>query len=101
MEFGIEKCVMQTIRIGKRQMTIGIESQIKKIQKVWRKENVQIHMGILERVDGGKITREYLRRPRKLLETKLCNRNLIKVINSRAVPLVRYSGLFLKWKRRN
>ena len=42
---------------------------------------------------------EYLRRTRKLLETKLNSRNLIKGINTWAVPLVRYSGRFLKWTR--
>ena len=46
-----------------------------------------------------KIQKENLRRTRKLLETKLCNRNLIKGINTWAVLLVRYSGLFLKWTR--
>ena len=46
-----------------------------------------------------KIQREYLRRTRKLLETKLKSINLIKGINTWAVPLVRYSGPFLKWTR--
>ena len=46
-----------------------------------------------------KIQREYLRRTRKLLETKLCCRNLIKGINTGAVSLVRYSEPFLKWTR--
>ena len=41
--------------------------------------------------------KEYFRRTRKLLETKLSGRNLIKGINTWAVPLVRYSGPFLKW----
>ena len=46
-----------------------------------------------------KIQKEYLRRIRKLLETKLNCRNLIKGINTWAVPLVRYSGPILKWTR--
>ena len=46
-----------------------------------------------------KIQKEYLRRTRKLLETKLNSRNLIKRINTWAVPLVRYSGPFLKWTK--
>ena len=46
-----------------------------------------------------KIQKEYLRITRKLLETKLNSRNLIKGINTWAVPLVRYSGPFLKWTR--
>ena len=45
------------------------------------------------------IRKEYLRRTRKLLKTKLSCRNLIKGINTWAVPLVRYSGPFLKWTR--
>ena len=45
-----------------------------------------------------KIKKEYFR-TRKLLETKLYSRNIIKGINTSAVPLVRYSGLFLKLTR--
>ena len=36
---------------------------------------------------------------RKILETKLYSRNLIKVINTWTVLLVRYLGLFLKCMR--
>ena len=43
---------------------------------------------------------EYLRRTRKLLETKLYSRYLIKGINNWTILLVRYSGPFLKWTRR-
>ena len=43
--------------------------------------------------------KKYLRRTRKLLETKLSNRNIIKGINTWAVSLVRYLGRFLKWTR--
>ena len=46
-----------------------------------------------------KVKKEYLRRTRKLLETKLYSRNLIKGINTWAVPIIRYSGPFLKWTR--
>ena len=45
-----------------------------------------------------KIRKEYLR-TRKLLETKVSCRNLIEGINTWAVPLIRYSGPFLKWTR--
>ena len=46
-----------------------------------------------------KIQKEYLRRTRKILETKLSSRNLIERINTWAVPLIRYLGPFLKWTR--
>ena len=44
-----------------------------------------------------KIKNEYLRRARKLLETKLYSRNLFKGINTWAVTLGRYLGVFSKW----
>ena len=46
-----------------------------------------------------KITKEYLKRITKLLETKLCSRNFIKRINTWTVLLEKYSGLFFKWTR--
>ena len=52
----------------------------------------QVHM-------KDKIRKEYLRRTRKLLETKLSSRNLIKGINTWAISLVRYSVTFLNWTR--
>ena len=45
------------------------------------------------------VRKEYLRRTRKLFVTKLSSRNLIKRLNTWTVPLVRYSGPFLKWTR--
>ena len=41
-----------------------------------------------------KIKKKYLKRTRKLLETKLYSINLIKGINTKDVPLVRYLGSF-------
>ena len=46
-----------------------------------------------------KVQKEYLKRTKKLLETKFSRRNLIKRINIWAIPLVRYSRPFLKWTR--
>ena len=46
-----------------------------------------------------KVRNEWMRRPRKLPQTKLCIRNLSKEINIQGVPLVRYSGQFFKWKK--
>ena len=46
-----------------------------------------------------KIQKEYRRRTRKLLVTKLSIRNLIKGINTWAVTIVTYSGPFLKWTK--
>ena len=43
--------------------------------------------------------KKYLTRTRKLLETKLYDRNLIEGRNSCAHSFLRYSELFLKWTR--
>ena len=75
-----------------------------KIRMLGKNESYK-YLGILE-VDTtkqvemkDKIQKEYFRRTWKLLEAKLSDRNLIKEINTWVVPLVRYSGPFLKWTR--
>ena len=105
MEFGIKKCALLVMKSGKRHLTDGIELPNQdKIRSLAENETYK-YLGILEadtikQVEmKNKIQIEYLRRTRKLLETKLNSRNLIKGINTRAVPLVRYSGPFLKWTR--
>ena len=105
MEFGIEKCFMPVMKSCKRHMTEGIElPNQEKLRTLGEKENYK-YLGILEtdtikqQEMKEKIKKEYLRRTRKLLETKLYSRNHIKWINTWAVPLVRFSGGFLKWTR--
>ena len=43
------------------------------------------------------LSKEYKRRVRKLLQTKLTSRNLFLALNTYAVPLLRYSGGIVKW----
>ena len=90
------------MRREKWHMVEGIElSNQEKIRMLGEKETYK-YLGILEldivkQVEmKEKITKEYLRRMRKLLETKLYNRNLIKEINTWAVLLESYLGPFLK-----
>ena len=105
MEFSIEKYAMLIMKSGKRHLTdeMKLPNQ-NKIRTLGEKETNK-YLGILEadtikQVDmKEKIKKECLRRTRELLETKLSSRNLIKEINTWAVPLVRYSGLFLKCAR--
>ena len=105
MEFGIKKWAMLVMKSGKRQLTYGMELPNKDKIKTHAENETYKYLGILE-ADSikqakmkEKIQKEYLRRTRKLLETKLNSRSLIKGINTWAVPLVRYSGPFLKWTR--
>ena len=90
------------MKSGKRHLIDGIELPNQdKIRTLAENETYQ-YLGIMEadtikQVEmKDKIQKEYLRRIRKLLETKLSSRNLIKGINTWAVPFVRYSGPFLK-----
>ena len=105
MEFGIEKCTMLVMKSGKRQLTDGMELPNKDKIKTLTENETYKYLGILEADTikqaemKEKIQKEYLRRTRKLLETKLNSRNLIKRNKYWAVPLVRYSGPFLKWTR--
>ena len=105
MEFGKEKCASLKMKNGKRHMTDGMElPNHDKIRKPGENETYK-YLRILE-VDTTKqeemkekIKKEYFRRTKKLLETKLYSKNFIKGINTWAVLLVRYSGPFLKWTR--
>ena len=105
MEFGIEKCVMLVMKSGKRHMTDGMERPNHDKIRTLGENEMNKYLGIMKadtirQVEmKDKIRNEYARRTRKLLETKLSNRNLIKGINTWAVRLVRYSGPFLKWTR--
>ena len=102
MEFGIEKCALLVMKSGKRYLTDGIELPNQDKIRTLAENETYKYLGILEantikQVEmKDKIEKEYLRRTRKLLETKLSSRNLIKGINTWAVPLVRYSGPFLR-----
>ena len=93
------------MKSGKQHLTEEMElPNQEKIRTLAENETCK-YLGILE-VDTikpmemkNKIQKEYLRRTRKLLKTKLARRNLIKGINIWAVTLVRYSGPILKWTR--
>ena len=93
------------MKSGKRHMIEGTEQPIQeKNQNAPRKRNLPIlgnigHGHYQTSGDEKKFFKKYIRRTRKLLETKLNSRNLIKGINTWAVPLVRYSGPFSKWTK--
>ena len=106
MEFIIEKCALLVMKSGKRHLTDGIELPNQDKIRTLAENETYKYLGILEadtikQVEmKNKIQKEYLRRTRKLLETKLNNRNLIKGINTWTVTTpFRYSGPFLKWTR--
>ena len=88
---GIEKCAMLVMKSGKRHMTDGMELlNNDKIRTLGENETYK-YLGILEadtikQVEmKDKIRKEYLRRTRKQLETKLSRRKLIKATDNRAL----------------
>ena len=96
---------MLVMKSDKRHLTDEMQLRNQdKIRTLREKQNYK-YLGILEDDTikqvkmKDEIKKEHLRRTRKLLETKLSDRNLIKGINTHAVHLVRYSGPFLNWTR--
>ena len=77
MAFGIEKCAMLVMKSGKQHNTDGIELPNQDKIKTLGKNETYKYLGILEadtikQVEmNDKIQKEYLKRTRKLLETKL------------------------------
>ena len=91
---------MLVMKSGQRHLTDGMELPNQdKIRTLGEKQTCK-YLGILKtdtikQVEmKDKIQKEYLKRTRKLLETKLSRRNLIKGINTWAVLLNKYSGIF-------
>ena len=95
MEFGIEKCATLVMKSGKNP-TDGMELLNQDKIRTFREKETYKFLGILEadtikQVETKeKMKKEYFRRTRKLLEIKLACRNLIKVITTWIVFLVRY-----------
>ena len=102
MEFAIEKCTMLVMKSCKQYMTEEIEQPNQEKNRTLGEKETDEYLRILEadtikQVEKKeKCKKEYLRRTRKLLETKLYGKSLNKGINTSAVPIVRYSWLFLK-----
>ena len=84
MEFGIEKCAMLVSKSVKRNLTDGMELPNQDNIRTHVENKTYKYLGIFEADTikqlkmKDKIQKEYLRRRRKLLKTKLSNRNLIK-----------------------
>ena len=86
MEFDIEKCATLIMKSDKRYMTDGMElPNHDEIRTLGEKETYK-YLGILKADTikqmemKDKIRREYFRTTRKLLQTKLSSRNLIKIL---------------------
>lgn len=103
MEFGISKCGVLVMKKGKHVFSEGIELPSgETIQEIDNDQGYK-YLGILEadsikdRAMKTLITKEYIRRLKKILKSKLNGRNTISAINSRAVSVIRYSAGIVSW----
>ena len=92
------------MKSGKRHMTEIIKQpNQEKIRTIGEKETYKyleiLGADTIKQVEMKERKKEYLRKIKKLHKTKLYGRNLIRGINTLPVPLVRYSGPFLKRTR--
>ena len=46
-----------------------------------------------------KVSKEYFRKLKKVLKSKLNGGNLVQGVNTWAVPLLRYSAAFISWRK--
>ena len=88
LEFGIERCALFVMKSGKRHLTDGIELTNQDKIRTLAENKTYKYLGILEAdtIKQEEMKKKYLRKTRKLLETNLSSRNLIKGINTWAVP---------------
>ena len=100
IEFGIEKYDVLVMEKGKIVKSVGVESPDGKVIKLLQEGESYKYLGILEadkcleekmKLD---ILKEYIRRLRKVLKSKLNCRNLVCGANTWALSLLRYSAAF-------
>ena len=105
MEFGIEKCAMLVMEKGKTVKSVGIELPGGKVIKSLQEGESYKYLGILEAdkflEDRMKlnVSKEYIRRLRKVLKSKLNDGNSVRGVNTWAVSLLRYSAAFVSWRK--
>ena len=90
---------------GKILKSDGIEFPIDKVNKSLEEGQSYKYLGVLEADNvmanemKGNVMKEYYRRVKKLLETKVNSVNDFKAINTWAVSVVTYSAVFLRGSR--
>ena len=93
MEFGIEKCTMLVMEKGKIVKSVGIELPDGKVIKSLREGESYKYLGILEADQFLEekmklvVSKEYIRRLRKVLKSKLTGGNLVCGVGTWAVSL--------------
>ena len=105
IEFGIEKSAMLVIEKGKIVKSVGLELPDGKVIKSLQEGESYQYLGILESDKFLEekmkliVSKEYIRRIRKVLKSKLNSGNLVRGVNTWAVSLLRYSAAFVSWRK--
>ena len=105
MEFGIDKCATIVLKREKLVKLEGIKLPDGKYMKSLNEGDGYKYLRVTEadeikkKETKEKVGKEYKRRIRKILETKLGGENVIKGINTWAISLLRYSAAFLDWTK--
>lgn len=105
MDFGIDKCATLVVKRGTLSKSEGICLPDDRVIKTVNADEGYKYLGVLQADQimynkmKTKISKEYKRRVRKVLETKLNSENIIKAINTWAISLLRYSAAFLDWTK--
>ena len=102
MKSGLQKCATLVMRRGKKIEDDRISMPDGQVIQDLGEESYK-YLGILEADKmkmeemKGKVRKEYYRRIRKVLESKLNGGNIIKAMNTWAVAAVRYTAGILDW----
>ena len=102
MKFGLQKCATLVMKRGKKIEDEGISMPDGQLLQDLGEESYK-YLGVLEadriKMDEmkEKVRKEYYRRVRKVLESKLNGGNVIKAMNTWAVAAVRYTAGILDW----
>ena len=98
MEFGLDKCATLVLNKGKPTQLENVKLPNNEIIKGLSLQESYKYLGILQGDNikhnqvKEKTSKEYLKRLRKILKSKLNGGNSIKAINSWAVPAIRYTA---------
>ena len=104
MEFLIEKCAVLVMEKENIVKSVGIELPDGKVIKSLQEGESCKYLGILEADQfleekmNLNVSKEYIRRLRKVLKSKL-SASLVRGVNSWEVSRIRYSAAFFSWRK--
>ena len=105
VEFGIEKCAMLVMEKGKIVKSVGIELPDGKVIKSLQEGESYKYLRILEADNFLEkkvklnVSKEHIRRLRKVLKSKPNGGNLVRGGNTWTLSLLRYSAAFVSWRK--